>query len=184
MQRLLHGSASITKVLRILCAVSLLLISMPVSNGTSRKFELTSEFTEPNESAAVEDATFEKVWLEHNVKVEGIRGMRIHATLTVKNSSNVPSRLIAKFYTRDGKPLMTDSKGQFGNSYQVFTFVDVTPRLDIAEYPDLSLFIAYREFKITESGVHALKFVLLLIRYPQGIQLGKSADVNFKYTKS
>ena len=50
MQRLLNSSRLAKKVLRILCAVSMLLISMPVSNGTSRKFELTSDFIEPNET--------------------------------------------------------------------------------------------------------------------------------------
>ena len=184
MQRLLHSSVSIRKVLRILCAVSLLLTSMAVSNGTSRKFELTSDFSEPNESAAVEDATFEKVWLEHNVRVDGQKGMRIHAKFTVKNNSNVVCRLIANFYRRDGKPLMTDSEGLYGNNHQVFTFVDVKPALNPANYSDSTLFIPYREFNITERGVHALKFVLFLERYPQGGEIGKSADVNFKYTKS
>ena len=75
MQRLLHSSAAIRKVLHILCAVSMLLSSMVVSDGASRKFELTSDFTEPNESPAVEDVTFEKVWLEYNVKVDGLKGM-------------------------------------------------------------------------------------------------------------
>ena len=87
MQRLLHSSASITKVLRILCAASMLLTSMAASNGTSRKLERTSEITEPRESAAVEDATFEKIWAEHDVKVDGKKGMRIHTTFTVKNNT-------------------------------------------------------------------------------------------------
>ena len=113
MQRLLHSSAPITKVLRILFAVSMLLSSMAVSDGTSRKLEMTSDFTEPNESPAVEDVTFEKVWLEYNVKVDGLKGMRIHAKLTVKNNSNVECRLIANFYKRDGKPLMSDSAGLY-----------------------------------------------------------------------
>ena len=184
MQRLLHSSAAIRKVLHILCAVSMLLSSMAVSDGTSRKFELTSDFTEPNESPAVEDVMFEKVWLEYNVKVDGLKGMRIHAKLTVKNNSNVECRLIAKFYKRDGKPLMSDSAGLYGNSHQVFTFVDITPHLDITEFPDTSLFFPHRDFNITEPGVHPLKIVLFLTRYPQGNQLGQSAAVNFKYTKS
>jgi len=184
MQRLLNSGTSVKTALHFLCAVSMLLISMPVSNGTSRKFEMTSDFTEPNESPAVEDVTFEKVWLEYNVKVDGLKGMRIHAKLTVKNNSNVECRLIANFYKRDGKPLMSDSAGLYGNSHQVFTFVDITPHLDITEFPDTSLFVPYRDFNITEPGVHPLKIVLFLMRYPQGSQLGKSGDVNFKYTKS
>ena len=75
MQRLLNSGTSLKTVLHFLCAVSMLLISMPVSNGTSRKFEMTSDFTEPNESPAFEDVTFEKVWLEYNVKVDGLKGV-------------------------------------------------------------------------------------------------------------
>ncbi len=187
MQRLLHSSASIRKVLRILCAVSMLLISMAVSNGTSRKFELTSDFTEPNESPAVEDATFEKVWVEHDVKVDGKKGMRIHTSFIVKNNLNVVCTLVAHFYKREGTQLEgADLQGDYSTSDgHVVTYVKVTPRFTSTRYSDKTLFIPYREFHLTTPGLYLLKFIVFLERHDQGDRiLARSAEFNFKYTKS
>jgi len=187
MPRLRHSSASIRKVHPILCAVSMLLSSMAVSNGTSRKFELTSDFNEPNESAAVEDATIEKVWVEHDVKVDGKKGMRIHTSFTVKNNQNVVCTLVAHFYTREGAQLKgADLQGDYSTSDgHVVTYVKVTPRFSSTRYSDKTLFIPYREFHITTPGLYLLKFIVFLERYDQGDQiLARSAEFNFKYTKS
>ena len=187
MQRLLHSSASIAKVLRILFAVSMLLISMPVSNGTSRKFELTNELVQQNKAAAVEDGTFEKVWVEHDVKVDGKKGMRIHTSFTVKNNQNVVCTLVAHFYTREGAQLKgADLQGDYSTSDgHVVTYVKVTPRFSSTRYSDKTLFIPYREFHITTPGLYLLKFIVFLERYDQGDQiLARSAEFNFKYTKS
>ena len=185
MQRLLHSSASITKVLRILCAASMLLTSMAASNGTSRKLERTSEITEPRESAAVEDATFEKIWAEHDVKVDGKKGMRIHTTFTVKNNQNGQCTLVAHFYRRDGDQLKgADLEGDYSTSDgHVVTYVKVTPRFTSTRYADKTLFIPYREFHLT-SGFYLLKFIVFLERHDQGDRiLAKSAEFNFSYTK-
>jgi hypothetical protein len=121
---------------------------MAVSNGTSRKFELTSDFIEPNESPAVEDATFEKVWVEHDVKVDGKKGMRIHTSFTVKNNLNVVCTLVAHFYKREGAQLEgADLQGDYSTSDgHVVTYVKVTPRFTSTRYSDKTLFIPYREF--------------------------------------
>ena len=165
----------------------MLLSSMAVSNGTSRKFELTSDFTEPNESAAVEDATIEKVWVEHDVKVDGKKGMRIHTSFTVKNNQNVVCTLVAHFYTREGAQLKgADLQGDYSTSDgHVVTYVKVTPRFSSTRYSDKTLFIPYREFHVKSPGVYLLKFIVFLERYDQGDQiLARSAEFNFKYTKS
>ena len=186
MQRLLHSAASLKTVLRILFAVSMLLISLPVTNGTSRKFELTSDFTEPNENAVVEDATFEKVWVEHDVKVDGKKGMRIHTSFIVKNNLNVVCTLVAHFYKREGAQLEgADLQGDYSTSDgHVVTYVEVTPRFNSTRYSDKTLFIPYQEFHLKTPGLYLLKFIVFLERHDNNQILAKSAEFNFKYTKS
>src|SRR5438128_11509445 len=95
----------------------MLLISMPVSNGTSRKFELSSDLVQANKTAAVEDATFDKIWVEHDVKVNEQKGMRIHTTFVVRNNLNVACTLVAHFYRRTGAQLDgADLQGDYSTS--------------------------------------------------------------------
>jgi len=160
---------------------------MAVSNGTSREFELTSDSTEPNESAAVEDATIEKVWVEHDVKVDGKKGMRIHTSFTVKNNQNVVCTLVAHFYTREGAQLKgADLQGDYSTSDgHVVTYVKFIPRFTSTRYNDKTLFIPYQEFQIKSPGYYQLKFIVFLERHDQGDRvLAKSAEFNFSYTKT
>jgi hypothetical protein len=133
-------------------------------------------------SAADQDATFERVWVEYNVRVDGKRGLRIHAKFTVKNSLNVSCRLIAQFYERDGTYLKADRHPAYTTSEgHVFTFVDVKPSFNSTAYADKILFIPYEAFNLKQRGMYLLKFVLFVDRNAQTI--GHSADFNFKYTK-
>jgi len=187
MQRLLNSGTSLKTALHFLCVVSMLLISMPASNGTSRAFKLTSDFTELNQTTVIEDGTFEKVWVEHDVKVDGKKGMRIHAGFVVRNSLRAECTLVAHFYHRTGAQLEgADLQGDYSTSDgHVVTYVKFTPRFTSARYNDKSLFIPYQEFQIKSPGYYELKFIVFLERHDQGDRvLAKSAEFNFKYTKT
>ena len=187
MQRLLNSGTSLKTVFHFLCAVSMLLISMPVSNGTSRTFELTNDLVQQNKAAAVEDGTFEKVWVEHDVKVDGKKGMRIHTTFVVRNSLKAECTLVAHFYKRDGAQLEgADLQGDYSTSDgHVVTYVKFIPRFTSARYNDKTLFIPYQEFQIKSPGYYQLKFIVFLERHDQGDRvLAKSAEFNFRYTKT
>jgi len=186
MQRLLNSGTSLKTVLHFLCAVSMVLISMPVSNGASPKFELTSDLVQPNESPAVEDATIEKVWVEHDVKVDGKKGMRIHTSFVVKNSLKAECTLVAHFYKRDGAQLEgADLQGDYSTSDgHVVTYVNFIPRFTSTRYNDKTLFIPYEEFRIKSPGSYLLKFIVFLERKQDNQVLAKSAEFNFRYTKT
>lgn len=175
------------KLFGILCALSISLISMPVSSGISRKSEAIEVVAPISVNAPDMDGTFEKVWVEHDVKVDGKKGMRIHTSFTVKNNLNVECTLVAHFYHRDGTQLNgADLQGDYSTSDgHVVTYVKVKPRFASTRYSDKSLFIPYKEFHIKGAGVYLLKFIVFLERYDRGDQiLAKSAEYNFKYTKS
>lgn len=175
------------KLFGILCALSVSLISMPVSSGISRKSDAIEVVAPIPVNAPEMDGTFEKVWVEHDVRVDGKKGMRIHTSFTVKNNLNVECTLVAHFYYRDGTQLTgADLQGDYSTSDgHVVTYVKVKPRFTSTRYSDKTLFIPYKEFHFKGAGVHFLKFIVFLERYDRGDQiLAKSAEFNFKYTKT
>jgi hypothetical protein len=164
----------------------MLCVGIPFSNGSSRKLELTRSLIELTETAAVEDTTFEKVWVEHDVKVDGKKGMRIHTTFVVRNNLNVVCTLVAHFYKREGAQLDgADLQGDYSTSDgHVVTYVKVTPRFASTRYNDKTLFIPYEEFHIKSPGSYLLKFIVFLERKQDSQVLAKSAEFNFRYTKT
>lgn len=171
------------KLFGILFALSMLPISGVLAKGrlgkAAPKIEIV-ESLQPN--PADQDATFDKVWVEHSVRVEGKKGMRIHAKFKVKNSLNVACILIAQFYKRDGAYLKAGGDPAYTTSEgHVYAYVNFTPRFISTAYADKSLFIPYEAFNLKEGGQYLLKFVLFVDRNGQAI--GHSADFNFKYTK-
>ncbi len=188
MESLLDNAVSHRKLFGILSALSMLLISGALSSRSLGKAVPKFDVVERLQPIAAEqDGAFEKVWVEHDVRVDGKKGMRIHARFTVKNSLNVECTLVAHFYTKEGAQLTgADLQGNYSTSDgHVVTYVKVTPRFNSSRYSDKSLFIPYREFNIKRPGLYLLKFILYLERYDRGDQiLAKSTEVNFKYTKS
>ena len=187
MEMLVNNVASQKKLFGILCALSILLMSIPLANGAPAKDEPKIDLIEPLESTPDDDATFEKVWVEHDVRVDGKKGMRIHVKFIVKNSLNASCTLMAQFYRRDGSYLKSDGQPAYTTSEgHVYTYVNVRPRFTNTRYDDKSLFIPYEAFNIKGAGVSFLKFVLFVDRSAQGFiqTIGHSADFNFKYTKA
>lgn len=128
------------------------------------------------------EGAFEKVWVEHNVKEDGINGMRIHAKFSVKNGLNVDCLLLASFFTRDGAPLRgvpTPSQYKTAGG-DVAAWTRFKPRYISSEYADKKIFVPYSALNL-QSGVHNLKFFLVL--RGQGKDFVKSAWYNFRLTK-
>ena len=173
---------------KVFAILSMLLISGVLANRSLGKAVSRIEAVESHQpSSADQDATFEKVWVEYDVRVDGKKGMRIHVKFIVKNSLNASCTLMAQFYRRDGSYLKSDGQPAYTTSEgHVYTYVNVRPRFTNTRYDDKSLFIPYEAFNIKGAGVYLLKFVLFVDRSAQGFiqTIGHSADFNFKYTKA
>jgi hypothetical protein len=173
MKGLLDNTTSQRKLFGVLGVLSMLLINMPAAHGAPPKYQLH------------EDARFESVWVEQDVRVDGKKGMRIHAKFVVKNSLNVSCKLIAMFYTRDGAFLKADGQSDYTTPEgHVSTYVNVKPSFSSTRYADKRLFIPYEAFNIKTSGMYLLKFVLFVERNVHGKEfetIGHSADFNFTY---
>jgi len=188
MERSLDNAASQRKLFGILSALAILLISGALANRSFCKAAPKIDVVESLQTGAVvQDATFEKVWVEHDVRVDGKKGMRIHSSFVVKNSLRAVCTLLAHFYKHDGAELAgADLQGDYSTSDgHVVTYVKFTPRFTSSRYADKTLFIPYKEFKIKGPGSYPLKFILFLERHDQGDRiLAKSDEFNFNYMKT
>ena len=164
----------------------MLLISMPLANGTRRRTEPKIDVIEDYGSVPDQDGTFEKVWVDHDVRVDGKKGMRIHAKFLVRNSLGLECRILAQFYRKGGVELSSEQSGGYKNSdNHVVTFESFTPKYDVTRYSNKTLFIPYSAFNLKAPGVYELRFVLYLERMVQGGRVfAHSEDFNFTYTKS
>ena len=184
--RVFTGNAFCVKQLLIaLCALSMLLINVPLVNGSLPKNRPAIEIVEPIKAGAVGDpvATFEKVWLEHHVVENGVKGMRIHARFTVKNRFNIPCELIPFFSSEGGERLTRPNN-------EVFTSVTLTPRYDSSLYEDKVIFLPYKKFNFLQRGVYKLRLHLGVASSvwrngkSEYLNIGTSEYVYFTYTKS
>lgn len=176
-----NGNAFCVKqLLTALCALSMLLINVPLVNGSRPKNTPAIDIVEPIHAGApaAPVAIFKNVWIEHHVRSNGAKGMRVHAKFTVKNGRGISCALIA-YIASD-----TDS--------HPVNLVNITPAYDATDYADMTLFISYKEisskFNLNQPGEHDLKLRVTVASQTSGINydnvIGRSETIEFTFTKS
>ncbi len=102
-------------------------------------------------------AYIERVWVNHNISVDGKKGMRIHVKITVANMPFEDGRVIAYFEHSNGADLK-DLNNKFNAANgQVSVGRDFRPRFDPAVFEDIDFFMPYSEFHLGQ-GNWDLKF--------------------------
>ena len=128
------------------------------------------------------EATYHGARIVHNVTVRGQKGMRVHASFTVKHGLENPCKLIAYFYDEDGEPLESDDPKYTNADGNVSASTNFTPQYDPAWYKDLQLFIPYVALNMESGEKHNLKFYLALYDQSGKRFFGKSGWYNFTLT--
>jgi hypothetical protein len=126
------------------------------------------------------EAIFQGARVVHNVKVDGVNGMRVHAKFTVKYGLDVPCRMIAYFYYDDGTKLKSADRNYSTSDGQVSARTNFTPKYDPAVYNDLQLFVPYEALNMEEGDVYDLKFYLALYDNEGERFFGKSGWYKFQ----
>jgi hypothetical protein len=126
------------------------------------------------------EATFQGARVVHNVTVDGVKGMRVHAKFTVKYGYDVRCRMIAYFYYDDGSPLKSGDKNYSTSDGQVSARAYFTPKYDPAVYNDMQLFVPYEALNMEEGDVYDLKFYLALYDNEGERFFGKSGWYKFQ----
>ncbi len=111
---------------------------------------------QPGSKSSAPSATFQKIWVDYDVKEEGKNGMRIHTAFKVYGMKGVSSYLQLKFQKRDGTPLK-DNNGEFDHEDgSVAAFGVLKPGYDPTAYEDFDIFMPYDELDLS-SGKYELK---------------------------
>ena len=130
------------------------------------------------------EAIYEGARIVHNVTVDGVKGMRVHAKFRVRYGKGVPSMMIAYFFydDEDNTPLKTDDPNFRDKKGGVSCHVNFTPAYDPAVYDDLTLFMPYEALNMESGENYDLKFYLALYDKEGGRFFGKSGWYKFKLT--
>lgn len=130
------------------------------------------------------EATYHGARIVHNVTVKGEKGMRVHASFTVKHGLNNPCRLIAYFYYDDEEntPLESSDANYRTQQGKVSARSNFTPKYDPAYYKDLQLFIPYGALNMESGEEYDLKFYLALYDDYGERFFGKSPWYRFQLT--
>jgi hypothetical protein len=128
------------------------------------------------------EAIYEGARIVHNVTVDGVKGMRVHAKFRVRYGKGIPSMMIAYFYYDDAEntPLKTDDPDFRDKKGGVSCHVNFTPAYDPAVYEDLTLFMPYEALNMESGESYDLKFYLALYDKSGGRFFGKSGWYKFK----
>jgi hypothetical protein len=130
------------------------------------------------------EAIYEGARIVHNVTVDGVKGMRVHAKFHVRYGKGIPSMMIAYFFydDEDNTPLKTDDPNFRDKKGGVSCHVNFTPAYDPAVYEDLTLFMPYEALNMESGETYDLKFYLALYDKAGGRFFGKSGWYKFKLT--
>jgi hypothetical protein len=164
-------------------------LALPSASASSAERNLlqkpwSDEITPYGKALAPDDpeATFQGARIVHNVTVNGVKGMRVHAKFTVKYGYDVRCRMIAYFYYDDGTALESADKNYSTSEGKVSARVYFTPKYDPAVYNDLQLFVPYEALNMEEGEEYDLKFYLALYDNEGERFFGKSGWYKFKLT--
>ncbi len=168
-------------ILSLVFAVSL--ISPYASNQTraaSKPDKTKITIVAPDDPEAI----FEGARVVHNVTINGVKGMRVHAKFRVKYGLDVACMMIAYFYFDDANntKLKTDDPNYRSKDGTVSAHTNFTPAYDPAVYNDLQIFMPYEGLNMESGDEYDLKFYLALYDKEGGRFFGKSGWYKFHLT--
>jgi hypothetical protein len=131
----------------------------PSASPSPSASKSSSPTPRPSESPASNldaKAKFDRVWVDYNVKEDGVNGMRIHVKFEVTGMEGVDSYLMVYFQKSDGSDLTTSSSLYGSKDGRVAAKRALKPGYDVTVYKDLDVFMPYSELNLTK-GKYNLK---------------------------
>ena len=126
-------------------------------------------------------ATFDRMWVDYNVKEAGLDGMRLHFKLTVNNLKSTDCQLRVVFYYDEENPIMDKNQRYYTTKGYVAAFRDLKIDFNPGYYEDLTLFMPYDELDLS-FGEYKLKMDVDLI-YKDGELIEHLTWYDFTYSK-
>lgn len=136
---------------------------------------------QPAAKKVAPSASFQKIWVDYDVKEESRNGMRIHTAFKVYGLKDVASYLQIRFQQRDGTALMDKNKSFDHEDGSVAAFGTLKPGYEPTVYEDFDIFMPYEELDLT-AGKYALKMDVDVI-YENGDLVQHLTFYDFDYTQ-
>ena len=125
-------------------------------------------------------ASVEKVWVDHNVFENGVKGMRIHVKFNINGMLNKTGRAIAYFYYNNGNPLKDTNNRFYSVDGNVSVGENFTPSYERSTFNDLTIFMPYSELELSQS---AQCYFFVEIKDDNRYLRATSDKVYFDYTR-
>ncbi len=123
----------------------------------TQKISLT-QYGKTSASSYNAAARIKKVWIEHNVYQNSIKGMKIHVRFDVDNMRNCTGRVVAYFYHQGGTALRDANNSYRTTSGEISCGESFTPSYINTAYNDFVLFMPYSELHCTSYSRYNLRF--------------------------
>jgi type II secretory pathway pseudopilin PulG len=148
-----------------------------------RKAREAEELRRQQEQEALKPiGEIDRVWVDHNEYVDGLKGMKIHVKFTMKNYKDIYCTARALFYFSSGSPLRTSSITDYMTADgQIAVERRFVPTYKESSFEDFELFLPYKELPLG-SGKTDLKFNVQ-IKTRSGDPITESEDKEFTFTK-
>ncbi len=101
-----------------------------------------------SQAKAQPGATFDRMWIDYNIKESNQDGMRIHLKFTVNNLKSTDCQIRIAFHKEDETPLKDNNKKFYTTKGNVALFRDLKPGYDPAVYEDFQMFMPYDELDL------------------------------------
>ena len=121
---------------------------------------------------------FQRLWLEHGVTENGVKGMRVHVKFTIDNMKGKTCKAIAYFDSPKGTGVKDQNGKYCTTGGAVCTTKSFTPGYNDALYEDLSLFIPNEELHM-KAGDNTY-YTRVFIQAPDGSMIANSEFVSFR----
>lgn len=108
---------------------------------------------EATETVTVE---FDTLWIDYDVTQDGIKGMLIHTSFTVRQMQNIDGYLTIRIQDENDEALKSPTQGFRNKGGELAIFRSFKPAYIDAIFKDLSVFLPYGEIKLA-SGKYELK---------------------------
>ena len=128
-------------------------------------------------------ATIEDVTVEHNVYVDGKKGMKIHLKFSIQNCLGENCDALAYFYYANGSPIKDTNNSYNTSNGNVVGSVSFKPGYQNTTYNNLVMFMPYSEIHSTiTTGKVDMYFMAELYNYAAKAFVGNKYKVNFNMT--
>ena len=152
------------------------------NKGTKKAETLLKPQATPKPKPKKRTATINSVKADHDVMVNGVKGVTLHINMDIANCKGVDCKCGAWLYYADGTKVK-DTNGNYRTNAtdgQVYATAPFKPIYDNSHFDDLQLFFPYDEFHVEGKDVNC--YLSLRVQSDSGACISPECKVNMTFS--